>query len=160
MQWLPHGHGRVSLTFTQWIVPGLRGMFIDPIILSILVRKTFICKQVLPHTALPSLAILLTRDTAGHERGRGPTLGLGRLQENARKYVRCSSFIFEEFAPDPRSLVTLFFSALLSPSRRSVGRLQASPPSLCPHATPTPAETRSPPWLPLRAPLPHRGRRG
>ena len=30
----------------QWIVPGLRGMFIDPSVLSILVRKTFMCKQV------------------------------------------------------------------------------------------------------------------
>jgi hypothetical protein len=34
------------LTPPQWIVPGLRGMFIDPSVLSILVRKTFMCKQV------------------------------------------------------------------------------------------------------------------
>jgi hypothetical protein len=34
------------LTPPQWIVPGLRGMFIDPSVLSILVKKTFMCKQV------------------------------------------------------------------------------------------------------------------
>jgi len=28
------------------MVPGLRGMFIDPSVLGILVTKTFVCKQV------------------------------------------------------------------------------------------------------------------
>lgn len=106
------------------------------------------------------LHLYLTRDAAGHERGRGAAVRLGRLKENARKHVRGPSFIFGELARDTRSPVTLFFSALLSLSRRSVARLRPSPPSLCPHATPTPAETRSPPWLPLRVPRLHRGQRG
>jgi hypothetical protein len=127
-------------------------MFVDPIILSILVRKTFICKQV------PSRIVLRLRASCVTMKLQGMSEDVDQPSAwDASKKMRENMFGILHFflfrrKPDFRLPAMLFFSVPLNLSKNSAVRLPPLLPSLSLHATPTPAATRSLPLPPLKAP--------